>query len=160
MEQEIKQLKEELKTYKKKVDDLYSVTQFPEQILNILYKKGLLRIIDTLVYSYNRFTSTDFIVEIADKKYVINMKPFENYIPFTVNTSTNVVTTNIDLTAYEDSNVAVMSTNTLPSPMDTSTSYQIKNVSGKTCQFYLTGTATLVDFTDKGIGTHYIVDFI
>lgn len=159
MEQEIKQLKEELKTYKKKVDDLYSQTQFPEQVLNILYKKGLLRIKDTLIYSgVTGVEFSDFIVEIADKQYIIQMTPFENYIPFTVNTSTERVTSDRDLSSWvgEGNTVTVISTNTLPSPITTTLSYMVKNISGNTCDFYDSTGVTKINFTNKGIGTHYI----
>jgi hypothetical protein len=166
MEQEIQQLKTDLKSlkselqeYKKKVDNIYSPTQFPEQILNILYKKGLIRITDTLIYSgVTGVEFTDFIVDISDKQYIVQMTPFENYIPFTVNTSTDVVSSNRDLESWvgEGNTVTIISTNTLPSPLTTSLSYMVKNISGSTCDFYDSTGATKVNFTTAGVGKHYI----
>lgn len=149
----------ELETYKKKVDDLYSPTQFPEQILNILYKKGLVRVIDTFIYSgVTGAEYTDFKVEIGGKIYVISMTPFEKFIPFTVNTSTERVTSDRDLSSWvgEGSTVTVVSTNTLPSPLTTALSFVVKNISGNTCDFYDSTGVTKINFTTKGIGQHYI----
>jgi hypothetical protein len=74
---------------------------------------------------------------------------------FTVNTSTNVLTLSEGNFA-DDAQVALLSTDTLPAPLDDSIPYYVINSSGRTLKLSASVGGAAVDITNTGTGAHYI----
>lgn len=52
--------------------------------------------------------------------------------------------------------VYVTTSDTLPAPLDTTTTYYVVSASGLTCKLSLTSGGAAIDITTTGTGTHYI----
>lgn len=75
---------------------------------------------------------------------------------FTANAGTDTLTnTTGSHNLNNGDRIAMVSTNTLPSPLDTITIYYVINRTSTTFQVSLTSGGSAIDITTAGIGTHY-----
>lgn len=88
-----------------------------------------------------------------------NFQVSENsFIPYVVNTTTNIVSVNGF--SFEDDNRLYLSTSdTCPTPLDTSTTYYVINSTGSSFKLSLTSGGAEIDITDSGVGTQYLYYF-
>jgi hypothetical protein len=154
-------LQTQINELKKKVDELYSVTGFPEPVLLALQQKGFVRISKTL---QTPFTTTDnydskyyYMFSKIDNKDVVfsNLNAKDFNVIQNINTSTNVFTITNNGFANGDAFV-FWTTDTPPSPIDNGNTYYTRDVTTDTFKLTDTPGGVALDITDKGVGIHYL----
>lgn len=80
------------------------------------------------------------------------------FIPYTVNVSANTITEN-RVRFPNDTQIYVSTSDTPPTPLNTSTNYFVINSTGTTFQLSLTMGGAAIDITDSGVGQQYIYFF-
>lgn len=157
MEQEIQQLKAELEEYKKKVDDLYSLANFPEEVARGLSKKGFMRVVKSLrSFGQSGATFDEFFTEFDNVQTVISGIPASQYVPFSVaNISTDTLSGRLGADTIGMQVVAVSSSE-LPDTLLSGQIYYIINATGTTFQLSGTPGGSPIPINDSGTGFHFV----
>jgi hypothetical protein len=158
---ELQQLKQEVQKLQKKVDDLYSITGFPDSIIENLKRRGFVKIDETLLKTFYtqdaRFAKTysmfskignlDVVFDVVDKQEI---KTIQN-----VNSSTDTFTINNH--GYNNGDIFTFwSTTTPPDPLINGGTYYTRDVTTNTFKLTDTVGGSAINITDTGLGTHYM----
>jgi len=101
--------------------------------------------------SNNIFTS--FIGSQGPNEFQVGSNTF---IPYTVNITSNVLTTAGKIYFEDDQNVYVSTEDTPPSPLTTTGNYFVINSTGQSFKLSLTQGGAEINITDVGVGKQYI----
>lgn len=143
----------ELKAWKEQKTRQQISFPLDTESINVL-NKYFLRIVGSIylvggvagrVFEYFRTVQDDKITNLAK----------DNSVPFVVDASTDVCTSYGKVWANDD-RVTVFTSDTLPNPLSSATTYYIISASGFTFKLSLSSGGAAVNITDAGTGTHYI----
>ena len=164
--QEIKNIKDELSTYKnkvgelsKKLESLSSPASLPSDLVEALVQKGFIKYDNKKVITYTNPSGKDFIAmfaRYANETILINIEPTENYsLIESIDVSGNIITiTNHGLSDTQMCYVAT--TNTAPGGLSTQTIYYVRDATADTFKLALTSGGTAINITSVGAGNNYI----
>lgn len=158
---QFKDLQNKVAELTKKVDALYSTSNFPAQITNNLKKIGFMLINKNVGYLTGSNNEWDnLFVEFLNRETVITGKPSYYYIRFTANPSNDTLNTN---TFIEDGTEVWLLTNgVLPvnsatgDPLLTGVPYYIRDATNTTCKLASSVGGAAINLTTSGSGTHYL----
>jgi hypothetical protein len=105
----------------------------------------------TLVGGVSANETTYFLGKQADKDFIVGEN---NFFKYTVDTSSDKLTTNVYLD--DDTYVIVLSSGTPPSPLVSGQSYYVVNSSGTTFELSASLGGSAIDITTTGSGTQYL----
>jgi hypothetical protein len=155
MQEEISQLKEEIEYLKKKLNEFTDSATISEQFLSALVKRGFMRV--NTILQYNNVSGLEFrtiFIEHNDKNTALTGFDRSYYVPFTAATS-DTCTSN-GHTLQDNDTVYLISTGTLPAPLDNTTLYHVINSATNTFKLSTSQGGAAVNITDIGSGTHYL----
>lgn len=167
MEQELQNridvLEQQVNELQQKVNAIYSDTGFPDSILNLLSRKGFMRLKEK-IRSFNAtfgYYYYDVLWESDSDSFFHVAYRGQDLKKFTVNPTTDVCTsashgfTNGDL-------LRLRSSGTLPAPLAIVTNYYVISATNDTYKLSLSPGGSAINITDVGTGVHYVevIDFI
>lgn len=126
------------------------------QSINVL-NRYFLRIVDSVVTT-GGVSGQVFVQYVGNQNGTKVVMAEDTYVPYTVDTTTNVFTVN---SAYfpNDTVVNVYTSDTVPSPLSTGTNYYVVNSTGLTFKLSTSLGGTAIDITTTGTGTQYVSTF-
>lgn len=147
-------LQEQVNELQKKVDALYNLGTLPDAVKDNLVENGFLLLNKNLVWtnaSGDEFQN--LFIQTPDKEVVAQAYNSSQYKQFNVNPATEVFTSN-NHGLTNGTVVYVLSTGTLPAPLNPTLAYAIANATTDT--FKLTQGGSPVDITTLGNGFHFV----
>jgi hypothetical protein len=160
----INQLEEELRTYKKKVDDLYSDAGMPESVLKGLTRSGFMKATSAILNNgatgreyKSLFVEHGFVPSVvgSTNKSLIGADYVEYYLPFTANPATDVCTSQGH--GFSNGNQVILrTTSVLPAPLSSAVTFYIINATTDTFKLEASLGGGAVNITNIGTGVHYI----
>lgn len=152
---QLKDLQNKVTELTKKVDALYSTSNFPTQIINALKKIGFMFVNKNVGYVSGSGNIWDnLFVEFLNTETVISGKPSYYYVRFTANPSNDTLTTN---TFIEDGTEVWLLTNGgLPGGLSTVAPYYVRDATNTTCKLASSLGGVAINITSTGSGTHYL----
>lgn len=131
---------------------------FPLDIQSRLVLANYFMSITGVVRTISGVSGTEFINYIGKQGDYSWSVGADVFIPYTVNPTTNVFT-NQRISFQNDQQVYFSTSDTPPSPLNTSTNYFIINSTGLTFKVSATMGGAAIDITDAGVGQQYIYFF-
>lgn len=157
--QDYDNLKSEVDSLKKKIEDLTNPATISEQFLDTLVKKGFFRYADTKILTYTNPSGKDFYAVFAkygNENTVISIEDQTNFVKIeSINTSTNVIT--ITRHGWADTTpVYVVSTNQFPGGLGPQVQYYVRDATTDTFKLAASPGGVAIDITSVGAGANYI----
>jgi hypothetical protein len=152
---ELQTLKRKVEELEKKINEFTNPALISEQFLTNLVKKGFMRV--KTILQYNNTSGLEFRTLFIDhNEQITALTGFDRnyYIQFTAATSDTC--TSYGHTLQDDDQVYLISTGTLPSPLNNTTPYYIINSSTDTFKLSTSVGGAAVNITSVGSGTHYL----
>lgn len=156
---DITQLEKRIKDLEKwKEERTRQQLSFPLDIQSInILSQNFMRILSevTTIAGAGGQESVYFIGKQGSFNFQVNQNSF---IPYVVDTSTNIVSVN-GFSFEDDDRLYLSTSDTCPTPLDTSTTYYVINSTGSSFKLSLTSGGAAIDITDNGVGTQYLYYF-
>lgn len=153
-EEKIRQLETRVEELTRKINDLSNPATLSEEFMRALVLKGFLRAnlsLDYISPSNNSWRTV--FVDFLNSNLAFTGVDNAYYIKFTAATSdVCTISGNIE----DNTQVYLLSTNTLPSPLSETVPYYIINSTGSTFKLSTSLGGAAVNITDAGTGAHYL----